>query len=66
LSRRNKRRNTNNPPHTKYPVSVHQPCDSCGSSDALARYDDGHTYCFACAQRKASDGSEVEEREDGT
>jgi twinkle protein len=25
----------------------HQPCNSCGSSDALSEYDD-HTYCFAC------------------
>lgn len=23
-------------------------CDSCGSSDANAHYDDGHTYCFSC------------------
>ena len=26
----------------------HQPCEDCGSSDALAEYDDGHTYCFSC------------------
>jgi twinkle protein len=24
------------------------PCEACGSSDALALYDDGHTYCFSC------------------
>lgn len=24
------------------------PCDECGSSDAKATYDDGHTYCFSC------------------
>ena len=24
------------------------PCDSCGSSDALALYDDDHTHCFSC------------------
>ena len=29
-------------------VKRHQPCDDCGSSDALAVYDDGHTYCFSC------------------
>ena len=29
-------------------VKTHQPCDQCGSSDALAIYDDGHTYCFSC------------------
>jgi twinkle protein len=26
---------------------THQPCDDCGSSDALAVYDD-HTFCFSC------------------
>ena len=26
----------------------HEPCPECGSSDALARYDDGHGYCFSC------------------
>ena len=30
------------------PVKIHQPCDKCGSSDALSIYDDGHTYCFSC------------------
>lgn len=29
----------------------HQPCTYCGSSDACAVYDDGHTYCFACNTR---------------
>jgi len=24
------------------------PCDTCGSSDALAKYSDGHTFCFSC------------------
>ena len=24
------------------------PCSSCGSSDACAVYDDGHTFCFSC------------------
>jgi twinkle protein len=24
------------------------PCKACGSSDALAEYSDGHTYCFSC------------------
>ena len=28
-------------------VKSHQPCDACGSSDALCIYDD-HTYCFSC------------------
>lgn len=24
------------------------PCDDCGSSDACATFDDGHTHCFSC------------------
>lgn len=31
-------------------VKRHQPCEECGSSDALAMYDDGHTYCFSCTK----------------
>jgi twinkle protein len=26
----------------------HEPCPKCGSEDNLARYDDGHGYCFGC------------------
>jgi twinkle protein len=26
------------------------PCDACGSSDANALYDDGHTHCFSCGK----------------
>ena len=26
----------------------HEPCESCGSKDNLARYSDGHAYCFGC------------------
>ena len=26
----------------------HEGCPNCGSSDALAVYDDGHQYCFSC------------------
>jgi twinkle protein len=26
------------------------PCDSCGSSDACATYDDGHSFCFSCGR----------------
>lgn len=29
-------------------VNEHLPCADCGSSDALAVYDDGSTYCFSC------------------
>lgn len=31
-------------------VSAHLPCPSCGSSDALSLYDDGHSYCFSCSK----------------
>jgi twinkle protein len=30
----------------------HEPCESCGSSDAKAVYDDGHTFCFACQRHE--------------
>lgn len=26
----------------------HTPCPHCGSSDANAEYDDGHSFCFSC------------------
>lgn len=29
----------------------HTSCDSCGSRDNVAVYDDGHTYCFGCENR---------------
>jgi twinkle protein len=35
----------------------HEPCPSCGSSDALARYDDGHGYCHSCEAYFPGDGS---------
>jgi twinkle protein len=28
------------------------PCPDCGSSDACARYTDGHTHCFACSKTR--------------
>lgn len=33
-------------------VKTHQPCSTCGSSDALAKYSDGHSYCFSCQDHK--------------
>ncbi len=27
---------------------AHEPCPNCGSQDNLARYSDGHGYCFGC------------------
>ncbi|WP_109798699.1 toprim domain-containing protein [Novosphingobium meiothermophilum] len=29
------------------------PCEHCGSSDARAVYDDGHSYCYACPEETA-------------
>jgi twinkle protein len=28
------------------------PCNDCGSSDACALYEDGHTYCYSCEVRR--------------
>ena len=37
----------------------HEPCPSCGSKDNLARYDDGHAFCFSidCNHYEHSDRS---------
>lgn len=34
----------------------HEPCPSCGSKDNLARYDDGHGFCFGCGHHEKADG----------
>lgn len=34
-----------------------EPCPKCGSRDNLARYDDGHAYCFGCEHRERPDGN---------
>ena len=34
--------------HSESEFLNHEPCPSCGSSDALARYTDGHGHCFSC------------------
>lgn len=34
----------------------HEPCPSCGSSDALARYSDGHGFCFSCKHYEHGEG----------
>ncbi len=38
----------------------HVPCENpaCGSSDANALYDDGHTYCFACGSHARGNGGD--------
>ena len=35
------------------------PCDECGSSDANATYDDGHSYCFSCETHKQGSASPI-------
>lgn len=30
----------------------HEPCPQCGSKDNLARYSDGHAWCFGCNYRE--------------
>lgn len=35
----------------------HEPCPVCGSSDALARYTDGHGHCFSCRHYVPADGA---------
>ena len=37
----------------------HEPCPTCGSQDNLARYDDGHAFCFSndCNHYEHSDSS---------
>ena len=34
----------------------HEPCNHCGSSDALGRYSDGHGHCFSCGHYEHGDG----------
>lgn len=33
----------------------HEPCPECGSRDNLARYDDGHGWCFGCGHYEAGE-----------
>lgn len=41
----------------------HEPCEACGSSDGLARYDDNSAHCFACKHNIRGDGSAVSEEQ---
>ena len=38
---------------------AHEPCPECGSRDNLARYSDGHGYCFGCGYYEK--GEEMQE-----
>ena len=40
----------------------HEPCPACGSKDNLARYTDGHGYCFGCQHYENSEGEPQEAR----
>lgn len=42
--------------------TAHEPCPSCGSKDNLARYDDGHGYCFGCGHWESGTGDVVQKR----
>ena len=35
----------------------HEPCPNCGSRDNLARYTDGHAFCFGCQHYEHGDDS---------
>jgi twinkle protein len=39
--------------HQNSSFVCHEPCPKCGSSDALARYSDGHGYCWSCRAYEA-------------
>lgn len=39
----------------------HEPCPKCNSKDNLARYDDGHGYCFGCNSYFPSGSGEVKD-----
>lgn len=45
-------------------VVAREPCPKCGSRDNLARYDDGHAYCFSvgCEYRERGDGETSHQR----
>ena len=35
----------------------HEPCPACGSSNNLARYSDGHAFCFGCDYYEKGNGT---------
>ena len=44
-------------------ISTHQPCKTCGSSDALTIYDDGHTHCFSCNTTIQAHGEAIDKQD---
>jgi len=45
--------------HSESEFLKHEPCPSCGSSDALARYTDGHGHCFSCLYCEHGDDTQT-------
>lgn len=43
-------------------LEAHLPCEACGSSDALTKYED-HTYCFSCEEWTPTNGEKIERRQ---
>ena len=43
--------------------ATHEHCPECGSKDNLARYTDGHGYCFGCGYREGPDGVKTGHKE---
>jgi len=37
----------------------HEPCSTCGSSDANSLYSDGHSFCFSCNTYTPGEGEVV-------
>ncbi|WP_366208658.1 DnaB-like helicase C-terminal domain-containing protein [uncultured Veillonella sp.] len=44
-------------------IRSHLPCPTCGSSDALSEYSDGHTHCFSCGTTINTDDNFFNEKE---
>ena len=43
-------------------IESHLPCPDCGSSDALATYSDGHSFCYSCEKHTRGSGEESIQR----
>jgi twinkle protein len=42
----------------------HEPCPECGSRNNLARYTDGHAWCFGCGYRERATGEVISIRKE--
>lgn len=52
--------------HKESEFVQHEPCPKCGSRDNLARYTDGHAYCFGCKYYEMGEGQPLEEVKKGS